>query len=433
MLLRQQRQYLPALAVALAAVALAAALAWRGAAPEPLAPRIDSPPSATDQLIWGYQDAVRRDPRSADAHAALGAAYLQRARETADPTAYVRAEEALVAALRLDPRHVDALVGSGALALARHSFRDALAFGERARQISPATARIYGVIADAQIELGRYDEAVATIQTMVDLRPDLGSYSRVAYARELYGDLGGAIEAMDMAVRAGGPTRENTEWTRVQLGNLHFARGDLAAAEEQYRRSLAALPDYVHALAGLARVRAAQGAIDEAEALYGRAIARAPLPEFVIALGELLEAAGRTAEAERQYELVRAMLASGGVDTSLELARFEADHGDPAAALALARAAYERRPGVVGAATLAWALERAGAHEEARRRSAEALRLGTQDALTLFHAGMIARSLGDEAAARAHLEAALGLNPHFSPLYGPVAREALAGLAPAAP
>jgi tetratricopeptide (TPR) repeat protein len=371
---------------------------------------------------------VRREPDNADAGAVLGAAYLQKARESGDPTYYARAEAVLDAVLGQDPQHVEALIGKGTLALARHSFREALTIGERARAINPRVSRVYGVIADARIELGMYPEAVETIQTMVDLRPDLASYSRVAYARELHGDLDGAIEAMDLAVRAGGPTLENTEWTRVQLGNLLFARGDLRGAERQYLRSLAALPNYVHALAGLARIRAAEGQTDAAAELYREAIERVPLPEFVIGLGETLEAAGHTEEAREQYELVRAMqrlLAANGVDADLELALFEADHGDPQHALAMARDAYARRPGIKAADTLAWALYRAGAYDEARRYADEALRLGIQDSLLHYHAGMIARAQGDEEVARRHLEQALALNPNFAPLQAEAARSAL--------
>ncbi len=126
----------------------------------------------------------------------------------------------------------------GELALARHAFATALALGERARDLNPHRAAAFGVIADAQIELGRYAEAAETLQAMVDLRPDLSSYSRIAYLRELHGDWDGALEAMQMAVDAGGPATENTLWTRVQLGHLHFNRGRLDEAEAEYRRCL---------------------------------------------------------------------------------------------------------------------------------------------------------------------------------------------------
>lgn len=438
MALARGRFFLPAaLALALgtlALLALAAAGQLPGGAPRAAVDRLQAaaemrPVSRTDRIIWDYQERLRQSPDDPGAGAALGAAYVQKARETGDPTYYVKAESLLSRALARDPDNPEALIGKGTLALAQHRFREALELGERARRLYPQVPRVYGVIADAQTELGMYDEAVATLQTMIDMRPDLASYSRAAYARELRGDLEGAIEAMGAAVSAGGPTPENTEWTRVQLGDLHFASGDLRGAELQYQTSLARLPDYVHALAGLGRVRAAEGRIDEAVALYERAIARMPLPEFVIALGETLESAGRSEEAARQYDLVRAMqqlLAANGVDTDLELALFDADHGgDPEETVALARAAYERRPGVKAADTLAWALYRAGQLDEARRFADEALRLGTRDPLMLYHAGTIAAAQGDRAAARGYLQRALELNPRFSPLHGPQAREAL--------
>jgi tetratricopeptide (TPR) repeat protein len=430
MTLARHRFFVPSLVFVLLALAAALGVGLRGASSPslPLAPAAQRPATMSDRIIWDYQEIVRAQPRNADARAILGMAFLQKARETGDPSYYGKAEVVLDQALAIAPEHIDALVGKGTLALARHDFRGALELGERARAISPTTARIYGVIADAQLELGMDDQAIDTIQTMVDLRPDLGSYTRVAYARELYGDLEGAAEALELAISAGGPSIENIEWSRVQLGNLRFAQGDLAAAEEQYRRSLDQLPGYPYALAGMARVRAAEGEVDEAAGFYRQAIERVPLPEFVIGLGELLEGAGRTDEAGEQYALVRAMQrlqSQGGVDTDLELALFEADHGDARTALELARAAYERRPSVKAADTLAWALHKNGEHAEARRYAEEALRLGTEDALVLYHAGMIAKAQGDTAAATKYLEQSLSRNPHFSPLYAPRAQEAL--------
>ena len=63
------------------------------------------------------------------------------------------------------------------------------------------------MIADAQIELGRYGAAARTLQRMVDLKPELASYARVSYFRELHGDLAGALQAMRLAVSAGGTRR----------------------------------------------------------------------------------------------------------------------------------------------------------------------------------------------------------------------------------
>lgn len=378
----------------------------------------------TDELTDGIDDA--------NDNARIGLAELQLARETSDPAHYARADAAFRRALELDPEHVEALIGKGTLALARHDFADALAIGERALALDPSVARVHGLIGDAQVELGRYDEALATVQRMVDLRPDLASYSRVSYLRELHGDVAGAIEAMELAVEAGGPSVENTEYVRVQLGHLHLARGDLAAAEAAFSRALAKLPDYVHAMAGLARVRAAEGRLSEAISLYTRAAERAPLPEFVIALGETYEAAGRDAEARDEYALAEAMqvlLEANGVETDLELAAFFADHGDPQRALELARDAYARTPSIRAADALAWALFTTDNIAEAAGYADEALRTGWRDSRALFHAGIIAEAAGELDLARARLRLALELNPGFSPLYAPVAADALARLA----
>jgi tetratricopeptide (TPR) repeat protein len=424
--------------IALAAlIAFTLLLALRLLQPRPAGPvAIDAaaPAPAPHELgdprqIAQLQDHLRQAPDDVNAYASLGLALLQRVRETADPALYDQAGAAFDAALKHDPQHLEALVGQGVLALARHQFAQALSWGERARAVAPRRAAVYGVLGDAYTELGRYDEAVDALQQMVDIRPDLSSYSRIAYQRELHGDVDGAIEAMQQAVDAGAGSGESGLWVRAQLGNLSFSRGDLAQAEAQYSATLRLRQDYPYAQEGLAHVYAARGDSARAIAIYQGLEERLPLPQFVIALGELQESLGQTKEAARQYDLAAAMQrlsATAGVDVDMELALFEADHGaDPAATVARARAAHARRPSIYAADALSWALFRAGQYDEAARYSSEALRLGTRDANLHYHAGMIARARGDSAAARAHLEAALSINPHFSPLRAPLARAVL--------
>jgi tetratricopeptide (TPR) repeat protein len=387
--------------------------------------------SQTEALIAKYTAAVKANALDHDSLLYLGLAYYQHARETADPTDYARADEAFNRLLTADPNDVEALIGSATIALARHQFADALVIGQKALALSPKTARVYGVVGDAQNELGLYDDAAASMETMVQTRPDLSSYSRISYVRELRGDLTGAISAMETAIRAGGPAPENTAYLRVILGNLQFTVGDLQKSDGAYRTTLQLSPGYVFALAGTSRVSAARGDLDQAIACYKLAAERVPYPEFLIAEGEAQQAAGRDADANKTYALVRqieALFSANGVNTDLDLALFEAEHGDPATALTLAQTAYAATPNIKVADALGWALYQNGQLDAARQHAEEALRLGTRDPSYAYHAGMIAKAQGDTAQARIWLTQSLSANPVWSPLFAPRAQAALTEL-----
>jgi len=282
------------------------------------------------------------------------------------------------------------------------------------------------------VQLGRDADAVQVTQAMVDLRPDLSSYSRVSYLRELHGDLPGAVAAMQQAATAGGPTPENVAWTSWQLGTLYFDQGDLAAAQREFERGLAISPGYIHAEAGLAMIAAARGDYAGAIAHYTAALNVMPWPQYIINLGDVYAAAGRPQDVERQYGLVDAierLFRANGVNVDMELALFDADHHrDLPNALALARQNMQQRPSILAADALAWTQYQAGDCAGAGATERAALRLGTQLPLTLFHAGMIAHCNGDGAAATGYLARTIALNPHFSVLYDGVAEQTLQAL-----
>jgi tetratricopeptide (TPR) repeat protein len=356
----------------------------------------------------------------------LGLAYQQRARETGDPTYYTKAAGVLDRALRLAPNDLTATGALGSLELSRHRFRTALALGQRARRISPTTARTYGVIGDALVELGRYRQAFHAFDTYARLQPGLSAYSRISYARELLGDYNGAVRAMTLALESAVGEREALAWTHVQLGKLFWTHGHLRAAATQYRDALAIFPGYPIGLDALALAEQALGHTAVAIGLAQRAVDAIPLPQYVSDLGDLLRVAGRVREARKQYALIgviRRLLAANGVKTDLETALFDVDHGiDLRGSVALARRAHADRPSIDGDDVLAWALARNGRCEAALRWSKRALRLGTRDALKEFHRAVIEGCLGHPDAARAWAGEALALNPNFSLLWAPLAR-----------
>lgn len=417
-----------AAATVAAAVLLGGVFAPAGGAPfaSAGAPAAPSPTARTESVVRDLQAKARRRPRAADPLAALGRAYLQRYRETFDPSFLDRAARALQRARRLQPRHVGALEGLGALALSRHDFRGALRLARRALAVRPASDAALGVSADALVELGRYEEAFRAFDRMAAVDPGLTSYARISYGRELIGRPRAAGRAMELAVAAAGGQPEAEAWARVERGKLLFGTGDLRGAVRQYRLALAIFPGYVYALDALALAEAGRGRLALAISLSRRTVDRVPLPQFVATLGTLYRAAGQERLGRRQDALIGVMtrlLRASGIRGDLELAQYRVDHGiDLPRALALARRGYRDRPGVEGDDVLGWALTRNGRCAEGLRYADRSLRLGTRNALKYFHRAMAERCAGRPLAARASFRRALALNPAFSPLWGPLAR-----------
>lgn len=384
--------------------------------------------SASADAITMLEAQVADNPDSAETHATLGNAYLEQVRVSGDPEFYNLAERSFERTLALDPENVDALIGMGQLAAARHEFRTAIDWAEQARAINPARAAILGVLVDSYVELGEYETAVETVDAMAALRPDLSSYSRISYLRELYGDVDGAIEAMENAAESSLRGTEANLWLRTQVGNLYFNRGEWNSAEIHYEQALEIDPTYAYALAGKAKVAAANGDLDAAIATYSTLVERMPIVEFAWTLGDLYTAAGNEALAQQQYDLVEVIQqlnAGAGMNVEMELAAFAAEYSDPVAAVALAEAAYVARPSIYGADAYAWALYHAGEIEKSAEISQEALRLGTQDATLYYHAGIIALTSGDSETGKRYLQTALDINPAFSFKHAPIARAKL--------
>ena len=195
------------------------------------------------------------------------------------------------------------------LALARHDFRGGLRHAERARRLGPQLARPFSVLVDAQLELGRYEQAGRSLQQMIDLQPNLASYARVSYFRELHGDLAGAASAMRLAVSAGAGAPENVAYVQTLLGDLQALRGRPAAARRAYAAALAGVAGYVPALASRAVLDGAIGRLKPAIRTLTDIVRRRPLPQYVIALGEIQQVAGRTRTPARRS---RSSTPSGG-------------------------------------------------------------------------------------------------------------------------
>jgi tetratricopeptide (TPR) repeat protein len=387
-----------------------------------------------DRAIHAAESRIRRLPKDSKGYVALADAYMQKSREVGDSDYYLRAETAVQRALALQP---DSPLGLRTLAwvqTGKHEFREALATAERLLTQSPHDPLAYGLLGDAAVELGAYERAAKAFEKMVDLRPGMASYARLAYIRELFGEMTEATELMKLAVRAGSPRDpEPLAWSVVQLGNLYFHQGQLSAAENEYQTALRVFPHYIQAQTALARVRAAQQRYAEAIELYRQATKAVPAPDAIAELGDLFAFIGKYEEANKQYALVEYVEGVNAAQTKIytrQLALFYADHDRQLdEAVTLAEFESSRRRDIYTYDTLAWVYYKAGRLTEAWQAMTQALRLGTKDASLFFHAGMIAYRREDAEKAQHYLDLVLKTNPYFSQFGVELARQTLAALA----
>ncbi|MGP4008798.1 tetratricopeptide repeat protein [Streptomyces sp. 4N124] len=385
-------------------------------------------------LIGEREARVRAHPEDARSWAVLGTAYVEQGRRIAEPSYFPRAEQALRTSLRTRAQgNVQALTGMAALANARRDFPAARKWGQDALELDAKRWTTYPVLIDAYTGLGDHKAAKRTLDRMLELHSGPAALAR---AGALYRDQGwredAAAALADAAAGAEAPAEKAAYLERG--GQLAFERGDLDVALRHFQEAVRVDPDQRAAQAGQGRALAALGRTSEALNAYQMALAKQPLPQYALELGELYESLGLDQAARVQYDLLRERVrgaAAGGADEELVLGQFEADHGDPEAAVRRLRAEWQRQPGIAVADALGWALHRAREHEEALKfamRATDKEHGGVRSALYAFHRGMIEGELELYGPARRHLQEALRINPHFSPWRAPTARAALQGL-----
>lgn len=387
--------------------------------------------SSTDRIIKKLEDGLRVSPKNTKLYIQLSSAYLQKVRETADVSLYKKVDDLVHKAEELDPNNPEIFATRASVALGRHDFTNALSLGQKALALNPKKASYYGIVGDAQIELGMYKQAIESFQKMMDIRPDLSSFNRIAYVRELYGDIDGAKEALELAISSGSSYPENVAWSYVELGKLYM-RSDLGKAKNHFEHALKILDNYPPALEGLGKIAFAKKNYKESLTNFEKAFATLPIASYAIDMGDVYKVKGNKEKAKTYYLLANLAFdksRSSGVNTDLEEAQFLTNHDlDLQKALDKAQAAYRLRKSIYCADALAWALYKNNEIDQAQRYIKEALRLGEHESLIIFHAGMIAQKNENPKEAQRLLKKALSLNPYFSMLQVKVANDTLNAL-----
>jgi tetratricopeptide (TPR) repeat protein len=353
-----------------------------------------SPPTSSDglrQRIEQMEGRLRDQPQDAGAAVLLADALLRQARATTDSRPASRAEAVLMAALKTAPAQYDALRMLGAIYLSQHRFRDALDVGRRARNLRPDDAWNYGVMGDALVELGEYDEAFAAFDKAGSMRPSATAYARVAYGRELRGDLDGALQAMQMADRAtAAQDAEARAWYAAQIGDLYLKMGRLVDADREYRRAAFVFPNYPYAIVGQGKVKRALGDRGAALSFYLDQFSRTPTLDLAWRIGDLYADGNVLEESERYYQLAEDLAGPAAAQTEAQLALFLAEHDRKLhEAVAVAEHVAAARHDIFTEDALAWAYYKAGRLGDAETASTQALRTGTREERIRSHASAI--------------------------------------------
>lgn len=377
--------------------------------------------------IAALQTTLRRLPEDYVSWANLGVAYVEQARLTGNASYYDKADQAVARSFDVEPdENFTALAARAAIEAARHDFAGALDSAEQALAINPRDLGALAIRVDALTELGRYDEQLRALRIADRHQPSTAISARYSYAYELRGDLERASDILRRASASG--SRADQAYVLTLRADILRKQGRLGAAAHDLAQAREAVPTYLPAQVSSARLETARGDLDAAVETWQRVVAQQPLPEYVTELGELLSHLGRSREADAQFAVVRTtieLLDASGVDTDLETALFEADHGSAEKALSQARAEWQRRTSVHVADAYAWALHRAGRDAEALPIARAATRLDSPEARFWIHRGTIEAALGLSDAARTHLRRGLVTDPGLSPWQRDEARATL--------
>lgn len=374
-------------------------------------------------------ESLKKDPEDLKQYVTLATAYISEGRITGNNTYYGNA------AVRVLNKVIESKTGNkdlvfqslslkSAVLLNMHQFKDALAVAQQGVALNNYNSGIFGALVDANVELGNYDEAVKDCDKMISIRPDLRSYSRASYLRQIYGQNPGAIEAMKMAVDAGMPGAENTEWARTNLADLYLSNGHLDTAYLLYATSLSYRPDYPFALIGLAKIEKAKKNYDSAIACTKNAIQVLSEASFVSLLADLYELKGDAAKAKETRNDVVNLLEEGQKDepkdalvnhnVSREMATAYLNAGNLDKALQYALTDLGMRPENIDANNLAaWIYYKKGDYANAKKHADKMLATQTKNANTLYEAGAIYAGAGDAAKGSDLMHNALTINPYI--------------------
>jgi len=384
-----------------------------------------------EALLTNYDKAVatlQANPDALDQYLLLAQVFITEARLTGNGNYYHQAAvKMLDKVLSSDKKdsnlEFQALTFKSGVLLSMHQFQAALDAANAAFKLSNHNAQLLGALVDANVELGNYTEAVKYCDMMMQLRPDIRSYSRVSYLRQIHGDNTGAIEAMKMAVEAGMPGAESTEWARIVLGDLLLMTGDLKNAEICYSTADGLRNNYAYAKAGLGRLEKVKKNYDAAIKHTESAITIMTDVAFINQLADIYALKGDKEKAEEIRKDVLEILKDAEKEgnksdakikhnAAREMAEAYLHTGKYDDAIKFAKQDLSYRPANIDANELvAWAAYLNQDYSTAKMYADKMLNTKTKNPATLYKASMIYKKSGNSTDADKMMQEALSMNP----------------------
>lgn len=350
-----------------------------------------------DADIGFYAARVARDPIGAADRARLAALYLQRARETGDFADYGRAEALARRSLALRVAHNgQAYVLLASALLAQHRFTEALDVARALDAHDPGVPRHRALLAEVELELGRYDAVGPLFESLWPARHELAVAPRLARWAEIRGDTALARRLLDAALAAAHQRRdlpaEQLAWFYLRVGDFALRYGRLETADYALQRGLAVFPGDYRLLGARARLAVSRLRWRDAIAYGEQAIARVPDPATFGVISDAYAALGDSASAAEYARAMEVAVLGQPGQWHRAWSLFLLDHHRRVPdVLAKVREELRTRRDVYGYDLLAWALHQAGRDTEARAAMRQALAWGTEDPQLLRHAAAIGR------------------------------------------
>lgn len=342
-----------------------------------------SSPEGIHELTWDTlqtQQELIKNNSAENELISLARLQLQAVRESSRTSIYENTENILKFIRQKSPDDPAALAIEVQIDLARHHFEDAAQKSKQLTSNFPGRAEYFGLLTDSLIELGKYEEAIESLDTMISIKPDINTYTRAAYLREIYGDRSGAIELMEKAIINSSDVAENNAWNYSELGRL-WVPIDREKSKASYQLSSKVYPGFVFAQEGLAKHLIREGKEEEALKLLEETLKRTPLPQIAKLMGEIYESKGDKEKAEIYYRLVEIgydSIEASGTEVKMERARFHIEKSrNIAQAVEVMEEIIKTMPTIFNHAILAEGYQKLGNKEKSDYHLKQALRTVT--------------------------------------------------------